>query len=53
MDNTSSIEVHRDGEVICVCTDKSCLYPAEIMKDMKENGYRFYQAGKIYKPEKK
>lgn len=47
------IEVRRDGVVICVCKDESCLYPTEIMKDMKANGYKFYQDGKIYKPEKK
>ena len=47
------IEVRRDGEVICVCKDESCLYPDEIIKDMKANGYKFYQDGKIYKPEKK
>jgi hypothetical protein len=49
----SPIEVCRDGEVICVCADESCLYPKEIMQDMKENGYKFYQDGKLYKPEKK
>ena len=49
----SQIEVRRDGEVICVCTDDSCLYPSEVMKDMKANGYKFYQDGKIYKPETK
>ena len=49
----SPIEIRRDGEVICVCADESCLYDSEIMKDMKINGYKFYQDGKIYKPEKK
>lgn len=43
------IEIRRDGVVICVCKDESCLYPAEIVKDMKANGYKFYQNGKIYK----
>lgn len=47
------IEIRKDGEVICVCKDESCLYPSEIMKDMKANGYKFYQNGKIYKSEKK
>lgn len=47
------IEVRRDGEVICVCANESCLYSTKIMKDMKANGYKFYQDGKIYKPEKK
>lgn len=49
----SSIEVRRDGVVICECKDESCLYNYEIMKGMKANGYKFYQDGKIYKPEKK
>lgn len=47
------IEIRRDGEVICVCKDEKCFYPKEIIKDMMENGYKFYQDGKIYKPEKK
>jgi hypothetical protein len=47
------IEIRKDGEVICVCKDESCLYSSEIMKDMKANGYKFYQNGKIYKSEKK
>ena len=47
----SPIEVRRDGEVICVCANVDCLYPPEIMKDMKSNGYKFYQDGKIYKLE--
>ena len=48
----SPIEVRRDGEVICVCKDDTCLYDDSIMKDMKANGYKFYQDGKIYKPQK-
>lgn len=47
------IEVRRDGVAICECKDESCLYPPEIMKDMMKHGYKFYQDGKIYKPEKK
>ena len=47
------IEVRRDGEIVCVCKDESCLYSSDIIKDMKANGYKFYQNGKIYKPEKK
>ena len=49
----SAIEVRRDGEVVCVCANENCLYPLDVMKDMKANGYKFYQDGKIYKPEKK
>jgi hypothetical protein len=47
------IEIRRDGVVICVCKDESCLYPGEIMKDMKAYGYKFYRDRKIYKPERK
>ena len=53
MTSMEPIEVRRDGEVICVCADETCLYPPEIMKDMKDYGYKFYQDGKLYKPEKK
>lgn len=49
----NEIEVRRDGEVVCVCKDESCLYPSEVIKDMMKYGYKFYQNGKIYKPEKK
>lgn len=49
----SPIEIRRDGVVLCVCKDESCLYPDEIMKDMRAHGYKFYQDGKLYKPDKK
>lgn len=49
----SPIEVRRNGEVICVCADESCLYSDEIIKDMKSHGYKFYQNGKTYRFEKK
>ena len=47
------IEIRKDGVVVCECKDESCLYPYEVMKDMMKCGYKFYQNGKIYKPEKK
>lgn len=50
---SSPIEICRDGEVICVCKDETCLYEDWKMKDMKDNHYKFYQDGKIYKPGKK
>lgn len=50
---SSPIEIRKDGEVICVCKDETCLYPIEILRDMKANGYKFYQDGKIYKFEQK
>ena len=48
----SPIEIRKDGVAICNCQDESCLYPPEIMKSMMQCGYKFYQDGKIYKPEK-
>lgn len=50
---SGEIKVCRNGISYCTCKDESCLYPPEIMKKMKECGYKFYQDGKIYKPEKK
>lgn len=49
----STIEVRRGGVVICVWKDESCANEPRIIKDMKANGYKFYQDGKMYKPEKK
>lgn len=43
------IIIKRDGIVLCVCKDESCLYSKEILTDMKKNGYKFYKNGKIYK----
>lgn len=47
------IEVRKDGKVICVCADETCLYPADVMKSMKAAGYKFYQDGKLWKPQGK
>lgn len=49
----SPIDIYKDGVVICECQNESCLYPYEIIKDMMEHGYKFYQDGKLYKPKKK
>lgn len=46
------IEIRKDGVILCVCQDESCLYSFEVMKDMMRYGYKFYQNGKIYKPDK-
>lgn len=43
------IVIKRDNEVICTCKNEDCLYPKEIMDDMKKYGYKFYKNGKIYK----
>lgn len=50
---SSPIEVRRGGVVICTWKDESCANEPRIIKDMKANGYKFYQDGKMYKPEKK
>lgn len=45
------IEVRKNGVCICECQNERCLYPPEIMKDMKAAGFKFYQDGKLYKPD--
>lgn len=47
------IEIRKDGKVICVCADESCLYPVDVMKSMKAAGYKFYQDGKLWKQQSK
>lgn len=47
------IEARKNGIVYCVYADKSLLPDKDTMKDMKTAGYKFYQGGKIYKPEAK
>jgi hypothetical protein len=49
----NEIEVRRDGVVYCVYVDESILPDKDTMKSMKMAGYKFYQNGKLYKPEKK
>lgn len=51
--NNAPIEAKKDGVVYCVYTDISALPDKETMKIMKAAGYKFYQNGKIYKPEGK
>ena len=50
---TGPIEIRKDGVVVAECANERCLYPTDVMKDMMAHGYKFYQDGKIYKPEKK
>lgn len=45
------IEIKKDGKVVCVCADESCLYPSDVMKGMKAAGYKFYQDGRLWKSE--
>lgn len=48
----SPIEVRKDGIVYCVYADTSVIPDKETIKNIKSAGYKFYQNGKIYKPEK-
>ena len=48
----SPIEVRKDGIVYCVYADTSVLPDKETIKNIKAAGYKFYQNGKIYKPER-
>lgn len=47
------IEVRKNGTVYCVYPDESVLPDKETIKNIKAAGYKFYQDGKLYKPEKK
>lgn len=47
------IEIRKDGVVMCVCADESCLYPPDIIRSMRAAGYKFYQDGKLWKPQGK
>ena len=47
------IEARKDGIAYCSYATEACLPDKETMKDMKAAGYKFYQDGKLYKPEKK
>jgi hypothetical protein len=49
----NEIEARRDGVVYCIYVDESVLPDKDTMKSMKKAGYKFYQNGKLYKPEKK
>ena len=49
--NEAPIESRKDGIVYCVYSDASALPDKEMMKQMKMAGYKFYQNGKLYKPE--
>ena len=47
------IEIRKDGITVCVCADESCLYTTDVMRSMKAAGYKFYQDGKLWKPQGK
>lgn len=45
------IEARKDGVVYCSYATEACLPDKEIMKDMRAAGYKFYQNGRLYKPD--
>lgn len=45
------IEARKNGVCEMCYATEACLPSKEIMKDMKAAGYKFYQDGKLYKPE--
>ena len=45
------IEVRKDGVVKQTLMDESLLPEKSIIKKMQAAGYKFYQDGKLYKPE--
>lgn len=49
--NEAPIEAKKDGVVYCVYADVSALPDKDMMKSMKVAGYKFYQNGRLYKPE--
>ena len=51
--NEAPVECRRDGVVMCVYHEPSQTLDKEIYKAAKAAGYKFYQNGKIYKPESK
>ena len=45
------IVIKKDGIVKQTIMDESLLPDKDIIKSMKAAGYKFYQDGKLYKPE--
>ena len=49
---SKKIEARKNGVVYCVYSDESMLPDKDIIKSMKDAGYKLYQDGKLYKQEK-
>lgn len=49
----SKYEIRKDGKVYCGFDDELCMYSKEVLKNMREAGYKLYVDGKLYKPQKK
>lgn len=41
-----------DGRVMMQSSDKRCIYPDEIIRNMNKAGYKAYLDGKAYRPSK-
>jgi hypothetical protein len=40
-------EIRKDGIVYCSFNDETCMYSKEVLKGMKDAGYRLYIDGKL------
>ena len=49
----SAVVVKKDGVVKCTYMAESTLPDKEVIKVMKAAGYKFYQDGKLWKPEER
>lgn len=49
----NKIEARKNGKIECTYADETCLPDKETIKIMKSVGYKFYQDGKLYKPDSK
>ena len=50
--NEAPVECRKDGVVYCTYYKPSKTLEKDVYKAAKAAGYKFYQNGKIYKPEK-
>lgn len=48
----SKIEARKGDIVYCVYANEDCLPDSDTIKWMKAAGYKLYQDGRLYKPEK-
>ena len=45
-------EIKKDGKVIVSYDDERCHYSVETLRNMRQNGYKLYIDGKMWKDEK-
>ena len=46
-------EIKKDGKVIVSYDDERCHYSVETLRNMRQNGYKLYIDGKMWKDEKR